>query len=580
MGFVRSTFIGAIGLLVFCGPVSASSPGDYAACGNSFSESVVKPDGKIVVAGRENCLIQLKHDGTVDAGFSDGGVRLFAGDPGTTVELLPAGDGSVLVTDQSLIKVRADGSNDDSFGTGGVVSLPASASAAALQSDGRILVAGGASWSEIAVARFNADGTPDGTFGEDGVINPAVPGGKTFIGLNGIAEDGSGRILVAGDNARNPAAMRFLSDGIPDNSFGPDGNGFAAPAAVPFVFGFSTHELFLDADGKYRIFGVTSADLYSSRDVGVGFDADGSFITDSVKTVGYNGNSVLAEVPNGNVAHFDGPGRLEDPFFNVNSNDFNAGPRPPRTNGIEYSPTDDSVIATGIASGYGCSPVCGDTTRLVVAKLDAGTIRPDQSFGTGGAVLVPGTECAYGEGKPSPDQPKGPWKRCRLRPPELEMSVKVQRARTRKPALKAAVTLRDPQPKPGHLKSRVELKLPSRLGYRARKVKTKVFARADQPGTITARWERRTIVASFAPETSEYEPSSRVPPNGPVRITLGLREGALKPIARKVRPERLHFRFKGMFIPNGFGESDFPRFYAPNGTFEVLRVRPVQRVSG
>src|SRR5262245_59650106 len=59
---------------------------------------------------------------------------------------------------------------DPAFGTGGKASLSfdnsMSATAVALQVDGKIVVAGG-EW-QFAVARFKPDGTPDTTFDGDG----------------------------------------------------------------------------------------------------------------------------------------------------------------------------------------------------------------------------------------------------------------------------------------------------------------------------------------------------------------------------------------------------------------------------
>ncbi|MGK2932943.1 MAG: hypothetical protein ACSLFD_09295 [Solirubrobacterales bacterium] len=578
MSLVRLISVTAFGFFVLCGPVGAASPADLAGCGGSFPESVVKPDGKTVIAGKQSCLIQLNSGGTVDPGFSDGGMREFTDGPGITVELLPAGDGVVLVTDHSLIKVEAGGSNDDSFGTGGVVTIPARITAATVMGDGKILLAGGDSSTGLIVARFKEDGTPDDTFGEDGVINTAVPAGENFF-PKGIAVDGSGRVLVAGDDVHSPAAMRFLPDGTPDLTFGPERDGFTAPVVLPRLFGFRASEVYVDTDGKFRIFGMTNEGMYSSEDYGVGFDAEGSLIPGSIKFAGSNGRGVLAEVPGGRVAHYDSLGVRSVPFFNVNSRQFSVGPGPSRTDGIEYSPTDGSVIATGTATGYGCAPVCETRSRLVVARLDAGTFEPIPDFGTGGAVLVPGNECSYGTAPPLSSRPAGPWKRCRLRAPTMKFSVKMKRARSKVPSFTGFVTLGSPQRRPGYLARQIFIKIPDRLRVRTAKAKRRVFGRADQPGTTSVRWRGRALVVRWTPDSSGYEPidGATAPPNGPVRISFGLKPGALRPIAPRHLRKRLSFVVRGTLIPNGpdFGTTGVIQSFAPSTTSNIARVQPV-----
>src|SRR5437764_2072882 len=103
------------------------------------------------------------------------------------------------------------------------------AMAAALQSDGRIVVAGNGNGTNqaLAVARLLADGSPDTSFGDDGQV-------LTVVGWQANADavivQSNGRIAVAGtaDIGRQRGQFAFLvaryePDGALDRSFGRDG---------------------------------------------------------------------------------------------------------------------------------------------------------------------------------------------------------------------------------------------------------------------------------------------------------------------------------------------------------------------
>ncbi len=86
----------------------------------------------------------------------------------------------------ALARYNADGSLDTSFGSGGIVttlfSAFAGANSVAIQSDGKIVVAGGASnggASKFALARYNQNGSLDASFGKGGkVTTPTENAGR------------------------------------------------------------------------------------------------------------------------------------------------------------------------------------------------------------------------------------------------------------------------------------------------------------------------------------------------------------------------------------------------------------------
>jgi uncharacterized delta-60 repeat protein len=136
-----------------------------------------------------------------------------------------------------LARYTADGVLDQSFGHGGLVITRSTqrsfvANALALQSDGRILVAGMASdlptaSIQLAVARYNPDGSPDSAFGTAGIATMSM--GAAGAQANTLALQPDGRILVAGTLFAHGttedefALARFTPAGDPDASFGSDG---------------------------------------------------------------------------------------------------------------------------------------------------------------------------------------------------------------------------------------------------------------------------------------------------------------------------------------------------------------------
>ena len=106
------------------------------------AEVVLQPDGKIIAAGSD------KTGATVAFGVNP--------------------------------NLKPDGTLDNSFGTGGkvitVFTADDRAYAIALQTDGKIVVAGQTDLSSMAIARYNSDGSLDPAFDGDGNNNPCSDG--------------------------------------------------------------------------------------------------------------------------------------------------------------------------------------------------------------------------------------------------------------------------------------------------------------------------------------------------------------------------------------------------------------------
>ena len=213
-------------------------------------------DGKIVVGGNARlelepfaqphfALIRYLSNGRVDPTFArfptvDAPIGVLAGlalQPDGKVVAIGVNGGSS--TDFLVARYLPDGRLDPSFGGSGSVQTDVDfgqidqASALAIQSDGKILVAGTSrspfstisTPTQIAIARYNPDGSLDQSFGSGGKATASVTGSTQVFAVR-VAPDGS--ITVAG--AHEPgfshpevAMARFSSLGVADPSFGTGG---------------------------------------------------------------------------------------------------------------------------------------------------------------------------------------------------------------------------------------------------------------------------------------------------------------------------------------------------------------------
>ncbi|HEV2296849.1 MAG TPA: PKD domain-containing protein [Tepidisphaeraceae bacterium] len=146
--------------------------------------------------------------------------------------------GTTTGTDVALARHNPDGTLDTTFGVGGKVvthlgGTSDSAFALAVQSDGRVLLAGGAraglTGTDFALVRYNADGSLDGTFGSGGIVRTDLGFGANDL-ATAMKLTADGRIVLAGwttiVGTQQFAAVRYTSAGALDMSFG-GGDGIA-----------------------------------------------------------------------------------------------------------------------------------------------------------------------------------------------------------------------------------------------------------------------------------------------------------------------------------------------------------------
>ena len=192
----------------------------------------------------------------------------------------------------AIVRYNTNGSLDNTFGTGGIVTtaIPGSgadgAGAVAIQSDGKIVAAGYTfnTTLDFAVVRYNANGTLDTSFDTDGIAIAPIGVGNDVASAIVIQTDGkivlAGRALIGA--VKNFGLARFNANGTLDNTFDTDGVTITA-------FGTTDSEIksiAIQTDGKILAVGSGSDGFALARYNTNGsldntFDVDGKITSDA-----------------------------------------------------------------------------------------------------------------------------------------------------------------------------------------------------------------------------------------------------------------------------------------------------------
>jgi len=192
----------------------------------------VQADGRILVTGYsvngssyDLVVIRLAADGTLDAGFGSGGRVTLVVDAyaiGQSIALQP--DGKIVIAgygsngvdyDVLVVRLAADGSLDPAFGGGTPILTPIGAledtgRAVAIQSDGKIVVAGNTSAGSVydfAVVRYLPDGSLDPAFGTGGKVVTAISSDSdSAFGIALLADE---RIVAGGSGLSTGTESSF-----------------------------------------------------------------------------------------------------------------------------------------------------------------------------------------------------------------------------------------------------------------------------------------------------------------------------------------------------------------------------------
>jgi uncharacterized delta-60 repeat protein len=257
---------------------------------NEFRESAnavaIQPDGKIVAAGFTFdggtfpfALARYTPTGTLDTTFGSGGKVTTSF--GSTLEaddeaeaLAIQSDGKIVAVgssfqngssenDFAVARYTPSGQLDTTFGGDGTVTtaiglLTDNAEAVALQSDGKIVVAGLSRIPprgyDFALARYTTGGALDSAFGTGGKV--ATDFGSAYDEAFATAVQADGKIVAAGfdytGSVQQFGLARYTAAGVLDPSFGAGGK-------VSALFGLSAHAeaMVIQPDGRIAATGAT-----------------------------------------------------------------------------------------------------------------------------------------------------------------------------------------------------------------------------------------------------------------------------------------------------------------------------------
>ena len=180
-------------------------------------------------------------------------------------------DGKILVagysaigsnSDFALVRYNTDGSLDASFNGDGIQTTAIGSgddegSSVAIQADGKIVVAGrsftGSNY-DFAIVRYNSDGSLDNSFSGDGKQTTAIGSGRDQG--SSVAIQADGKIVVAGYSYNGTnfdfALVRYNSDGSLDISFNGDGK-----QTTPIGSDDICSSVAIQADGKIVLVGTS-----------------------------------------------------------------------------------------------------------------------------------------------------------------------------------------------------------------------------------------------------------------------------------------------------------------------------------
>jgi len=295
--------------------------------------------------------------GTVTTNFDPGRGEARAVAVQADGKIVAAGtDGS----DFALTRYNPDGSLDPSFDGDGRVTTHvgnvniSAVNAAAIEPDGKIVVAGTNGGIDFELARYNNDGSLDTGFGTDGVVITDFPSAQPFDAAFAIAIQPDGKIVAGGSTAGccfTFALARYNSDGSLDPSFGTDGR----------------------VTTDFSVFSIDSVSALAIQ-------SDGKIVAAGYGSFGIGGDDDFA------LARYKPDGSLDTSFGNGGrtTTDFGGGNISPvcvsdRANDVVIQP-DGKIVAGGV-TGY--RSFC---STAAFARYNAdGTL--DASFGTAGKLV-------------------------------------------------------------------------------------------------------------------------------------------------------------------------------------------------
>ena len=238
------------------------------------SSIAIQANGSIVVGGGtaqnnsvDFVVSRYLTNGTLDTSFhADGHAQVsFGGTIEYANDVAVQANGRIVVVGRSdtqiaVARLTSAGALDTTFSGDGLLlksiyTTSNEANAAAIQPDGKILVAG-STWSysysssvhDFFVMRLNSNGSTDATFDTDGVAT--IGGGRQAV-VRDLTLLSNGQMVVSGWSdagfKSNVLVTKFNADGSPDTTFDGDGRALAALSdSVQFRNGGEAHVVLAD----------------------------------------------------------------------------------------------------------------------------------------------------------------------------------------------------------------------------------------------------------------------------------------------------------------------------------------------
>jgi uncharacterized delta-60 repeat protein len=333
--------------------------------------------------------------GDLDTAFGSGGVVMshaVSGETSAAHAVVVQPDGRIVAVGGTqgarrerfaLIRYRRDGRRDRTFRDDGTVATAfhahscVTANAVALQSDGKIVVAGIAGCrGRFALARYTANGYLDPTFGRDGRVTTRFRSGRRYSEAFGLAIEPDGDIVAAGVCCGGVFALaRYRTNGRLDRTFSEDGR-----LTTDFTEGQDQAlDVALQVDGRIVVAGVAARDSNHARfalaryteqgRLDAEFGTDGKITTVPARCVS-QANAVAVE-PDGQivaagwagcidvltVVRYGQHGKLDPAFGNGGVAQARFGCPQTGANAVGVQ-VDGSIVASGYV-------ICKTTTNLV-----------------------------------------------------------------------------------------------------------------------------------------------------------------------------------------------------------------------
>jgi len=345
--------------------------------------------------------------GSLDATFGIGGI---ATTPSTTTTECCAmaiqSDGKIVAAGGAmvnggrasvLVRYNIDGSLDQTFGSGGILVLSEDqfggpAFGIAIQEDGKIVTAAPSDF-QIFVFRFNANGTLDASFGSAGRVG--VPGFAIGSTPGGVAVQSDGKILVAADKL-----IRLLNNGRFDPLFGTDGvapllsGAFALSPltsgkilVVGSAFGTTGAAQQYNSDGSLDLtFGVGGQTPNLGQPSAMASLSDGQFALVGGLASGQPSFNFNAKPQGFVVVRYNGDGTIDSTFGTHGAAITNFPSNSFSGAGAVAAQSNGDIVAAGFTAAQNCA--CSQQPSDFALARYSAEGQLDATFGTEGFVIT------------------------------------------------------------------------------------------------------------------------------------------------------------------------------------------------